>query len=158
MHLTGGTGIVFLLIFPSLSDRIGNRQWFIVGGLGLGFISAVICVSQQHNVVRYVFLCFYIAGLYTTLPLILNWASETINQPAEKRAVVIAFINCIGSISSIYGSYLWPSTDAPKYTKGFATVSTFLGIGIIIASTLPILARFLPKYQTKAMREIEAEE
>ncbi|VUC29948.1 unnamed protein product [Clonostachys rosea] len=150
------TGIVFLLIFPTLSDRTGNRQWFIVGGLSTAFISSVVCVSQQHNVVRYVFLCFYIAGLYTTLPLILNWASETMNKPAEKRAVIIAMVNCVGSISSIYGGYLWPSADAPKYTKGFATVSTFIGIGVILAIILPFLIRLLPKTSTKAEREIAA--
>jgi len=156
--MIGATGIVFLAIIPSLSDRVGNRQWFVVGGLSLGFVSAIVCLSSQHDVVRYVFLCFYIAGLYTVLPLILAWVSETMKHPAEKRAVVIAFINCMGSISSIYGGYLWPSTDAPKYTKGFATVSTFLGVGTILACSLPLIFRYLPMYQTKAMREIEAEE
>ena len=79
-------------------------------------------------------------------------------QPAEKRAVIIAMINCMGSISSIYGSYLWPSRDAPKYIKGFATVSAFLGTDIILALTLPIIARRLPKFNTKAQREIEMED
>lgn len=93
-----------------------------------------------------------------TLPLILNWASELMGQPTEKRAVIIAMINCMGSISSIYGSYLWPSKDAPKYTKGFATVSVFLGFDVILVLAMPFIFRVLPKTPTKAERELEMED
>ncbi|KAI1375621.1 retrograde regulation protein 2 [Hypoxylon crocopeplum] len=149
------TGVVFLLVFPYVSDRVGNRHWFVVGGLSTGFLSAIICVSVHIDVVRYVFLCFYIAGLYMTYPLVLNWASETINQPAEKRAIVIAFVNSAGSLSSIYGGYIWPSADAPEYKTGFITVSVFIGLALTIAIFLPLISRYLPKFTTKAERELE---
>lgn len=151
------TGVVFLLVFPYVSDRVGNRHWFVVLGLSTGLISAIICVSVHVDVVRYVFLCFYIAGLYMTYPLVLTWASETINQPAEKRAVVIAFVNSAGSLSSTYGGYIWPSSDAPEYKTGFITVSIFIGLALIIAIFLPLLARRVPKFTTKAERELELE-
>lgn len=92
-----------------------------------------------------------------TYPLVLTWASETINQPAEKRAVVIAFVNSAGSLSSTYGGYIWPSSDAPEYKTGFITVSIFIGLALIIAIFLPLLARRVPKFTTKAERELELE-
>ncbi|KAH8883213.1 retrograde regulation protein 2 [Thozetella sp. PMI_491] len=151
-------GTVFLLVFPQTADRYNDRRWHIVGGLMTGFISAVVSVCVPHNQqVRYAFMCFYIAGLYMTLPLILNWASELMALPAEKRAVVIALTNCVGSISSIYGSFLWPSTDAPEYKKGFTVVSIFLGFGVCLAAGLPIIFRHLPTFTTKAERELAAE-
>lgn len=112
----------------------------------------------DNNNVRYAMMCFYIAGLYMTLPLILNWASELMALPTEKRAVVIAMVNCVGSLSSIYGGYLWPSTDAPHYTMGFTTVSVFIGFGAVLAACLPIIFKYLPVNTTKAMRQLEIEE
>ena len=99
-------------------------------------------------------MCFYIAGLYMTLPLILNWASEIMALPAEKRAVVVAMVNCVGSLSSIYGSYLWPSSDAPYYKMGFSTVAAFTAFGVILAASLPFIFPRLPKFPTKAEREL----
>lgn len=152
-------GTVFLLVFSQTADRFRDRRWHVTGGLALAFISAIVNLAVKENMkVRYVFMCFYIAGLYTTLPLILNWASETMALPPEKRAVVIATVNSIGCFSSIYGSYLWPSVDAPNYTKGFVTVSCFVGVGTCLAAALPIVFRYLPRFPTKAERESEIEE
>lgn len=149
------TGVVVIIIFAFISDRVGNRHWFVVGALTTSLISAIVCNFVRVDVVRYVFLCFYIAGLYTTYPLVLNWASETMSKPAEKRAVVIAFVNAGGSLSSAYGGYIWPSSDAPDYKTGFTTVSCFIGIGLLIAIVLPFLAKFVPQNSTKAERELE---
>jgi hypothetical protein len=112
----------------------------------------------NNQKVRYAFMCFYIAGIYVTLPLILSWVSETLALPAEKRAVSIALTNSIGASSAIYSSYLWPKSDAPEYRKGFACVTSFIGMAIIIAASLPVIFRYLPKFPTKAERELELEE
>lgn len=99
-------------------------------------------------------MCLYIGGLYPTAPLILSWTSETLALPAEKRAVSIAITNSIGVCSALYSSYIWPSSDAPRYTTGFGCVIGFLGISIITASLIPVIFRHLPKYSTKAEREL----
>lgn len=149
------TGIVFLLVFSQTSDRLNDRRFHICFGLTVGLISAIVSATVPYNMtVRYAMMCFYIAGLYMSLPLILNWASETMSLPAEKRAVVIALVNCVGSISSIYGSYLWPSSQAPEYTMGFTCVSVFLAFGVCLAIALPFIFRVLPRFPTKAEREL----
>lgn len=53
-------------------------------------------------------------------PLVKTWATQVIPYPAEKRAIAIALINSIGNASSIYGSWLWPDKDSPRYTMGFS--------------------------------------
>jgi hypothetical protein len=47
------------------------------------------------------------------------WVANTIDTPAEKRAVAIALVNALGNSSSIYGVFLWPDRDAPRYIPGF---------------------------------------
>lgn len=90
-------------------------------------------------------MCLLVAGLYTGLPLILNWASESIPFPDQKRSVAIAFINSFGHLAIIYGSYLWPSTNAPQHLLGFATVAAVCALGAIIAALFPFMVKLLPK-------------
>lgn len=143
-----------LLILPYTSDKYRERRWHIVGGLSVAWISAIVGLSATNDKVRYAFMCLYIGGLYPTAPLILSWTSETLALPAEKRAVSIAITNSIGVSSALYSSYIWPSSDAPRYTTGFGCVIAFIGISIITAALIPIIFRYLPKYSTKAEREL----
>jgi hypothetical protein len=41
-----------------------------------------VYVTVSNSTVQYLMLCFYIAGLCTALPLILNWVPEVISLPA----------------------------------------------------------------------------
>ncbi|KAF4965631.1 hypothetical protein FSARC_6594 [Fusarium sarcochroum] len=154
-----GVGTLVLLVLPQTSDKYRERRWHIVGGLMVAWISAVVGLTLEgHDKVRYTFMCLYIGGLYPTAPLMLSCASETLALPAEKRAVSIAIINSVAVSSGLYSSYFWPSADAPKYTTGFACVVSFIGLSMITASLSPIIFRYLPKYTTKAEREIQNEE
>ncbi|EXJ91785.1 hypothetical protein A1O3_00335 [Capronia epimyces CBS 606.96] len=152
------TGTAVLIVLPLTSDRYVERRWHIVGGLTVAWISAVVGLTLTgHDKVRYAFMCLYIGGLYPTAPLILSWASETLSLPAEKRAVAIAITNSVGASSAIYASYFWPKSDAPRYTTGFACVTAFIGTSLILTALFPVIARILPKYTTKAERELEIE-
>lgn len=130
-----------------------------MGGLTVAWISAVVGLTVTDNdKVRYAFMCLYIGGLYPTAPLILSWVSETLSLPAEKRAVSIAITNSVGASSAIYASYFWPKSDAPRYATGFACVISFIGVSLILAAFTPLIFRVLPRFTTKAMRELEIEE
>lgn len=148
-------GAVFLVILSWTADRTGDRRWHIAGCFGLSFVCTIVCIAVNNATVLYVMLCFYIAGLYTALPLILNWTSEVISLPAEKRAVVVAFVNSVGNLSAVYGSRLWPAEDGPNFITGFATTGAFTGFGTLLAIFIPILYKFFPaEGRTKAEREI----
>lgn len=34
----------------------------------------------------------------------------------------------IGNLASVYGSFIWPSSDAPHYTVGFSVMTVFMFI------------------------------
>lgn len=147
-------GAVFLLVMPQIADRTGDRRWSITAGTAMSFVSALICYKVKIDAVRYTFMCFYISGLYYTLPLILTWASETMPLPAEKRAVCIAIANSVGNLSAVYGSRLWPSSDAPDYSTGFIAVACFTAVCSILAAIGPWLCRILPRFPTKEELEV----
>ncbi|KAI1781518.1 major facilitator superfamily domain-containing protein [Hypoxylon cercidicola] len=147
---------VFLCIVPQTADRYKERRWHITFGFTLAFVSGIIIVTVENNLAaRYAFICFYISGVYAAFPLILTWGSEMISLPSEKRAVSIAIVNAVGNLAAIYGSYMWPSTDAPEYKRGFTAMAGMCGAGAIIAALMPVAFKYLPKFTTKAERELE---
>lgn len=147
---------VILNITAYSADRFGDRRFHISAVLGMGFIAALVCAIVQTPMVRYVMLCFVAAGIWSALPLVLAWASQTINLPAEKRAVCLAMINAVGNLSSVYGAQLWPSRTAPRYTIGWSVTAAFLGAGCVLALLIPVVLKAIPHRPTKAELEVEA--
>ncbi len=144
------TAAVCLNIAAFTADRTGDRRWHVAGALGVGCTCAVVCAAVQSPIVRYVMLCFVAAGIWTALPLILAWITQTISLPAEKRAICLAMINAVGNLSSVYGSQIWPSTTAPGYTIGWAVTASFLGTGTVLAILIPVILRLVPVRLTEA--------
>jgi hypothetical protein len=39
----------------------------------------------------------------------------------------------LGNLASVYGSFIWPSQDAPRYIMGFAVMTSFMFIAALTA-------------------------
>jgi len=141
---------ICLNIVAFSADRVGDRRWHITGSLTVGFVCALVCAIVQTPVVRYTMLCFVAAGIWSALPLVMAWASKTIDLPAEKRAIAIAMINAVGNLSSVYGSQIWPTKEAPRYTTGWGVTAGFLGGGALVAALIPVAIKLMPNKPTKA--------
>lgn len=150
-------GAVFQVFWSWTSDKTQDRRWHIAGLLALAAIGAFVSVLVINSTVKYVMMCFMIGGMYTALPLTLNWASECLARPERKRSVAIAFVNSMGHTSFIYGSYLWPASEGPRNLKGFATCTAALGLAAIIAALLPILIKYLPKQEVEGVNHSQAD-
>ena len=71
------------------------------------------------------------AGLWASNALALSFASSTFgDMEPEVRAIALAVVNAMGNLAQIYGAYLFPSAEAPKYLKGFGVISGLLGFGV----------------------------
>ncbi|KAH6880030.1 major facilitator superfamily domain-containing protein [Thelonectria olida] len=152
------TGAISMLVFSYTSDKTQDRRWHLTFLHLVPVAACFVSLFVSNTVVKYVMMCLFIGGLYTALPLILNWASECISFPTKKRSVAIAFINSFCNLSMIYGSYLWPSADAPRHVIGFATMASLCGTAALVSLSMPLLFRFLPKQPaTKAERDILAQ-
>jgi hypothetical protein len=65
-------------------------------------------------------------------------------MPNETRAISLAFVNAMGNLAQIYGAYLFPSTEAPKYIMGFSVISAMCALGVITYTALHIALRRWP--------------
>jgi sugar phosphate permease len=152
-------GAVTMVAMTYSSDRTQDRRWHIVALFAGPAIACLVSAFITNAVALYVMMVILVAGIYTALPLVLNWVSEWIAFPTQKRSVAIAFVNSFGHLSLTYGSHLWPSTDGPRHLIGFGTLTALCGAGAILTALVPLIFGLLPKQPaTKAEREILAME
>jgi hypothetical protein len=123
--------LVIALFMGWNADRTRQKAWHVITACTWGLLSFIICVTVKSVPVRYTFICFGGAGVWSAVPLFLSWM-VTMFDGREKRAVCIALINGVGNLASVYGSFFWPATDGPRYVKGFAITSAFMGFAALV--------------------------
>jgi MFS family permease len=134
---------VCTLLTGYFSDRIVNSRGYVIAAwLTLSLITSIVVCTVYGYTVRYAMLVLMAAGLWAGNGLALSYASSTLGDlPAEARAVALALVNAMGNLASIYGSYLFPTEDGPKYLKGFGVISGLLGLGVFVYAGLNIALR-----------------
>jgi hypothetical protein len=98
-----------------------------------GIFAVVEATGRLNHVASYVLLCFVGAGIWSSLPCFLSYAIIILGEPPAKRAVAIAIVNSIGNFASVYGSFLWPSSDAPAYHMGWGVTAAFCFVAAFVA-------------------------
>ncbi|KAI1378852.1 major facilitator superfamily domain-containing protein [Hypoxylon crocopeplum] len=149
------SGAIIMVILSSSSDKFRERRWHITGSMIIGLICSIVTVTVDNVSAKYSMLCFYIGGIYSAIALILNWTSESMALPDQKRSVALAFVNSFGNLSIIWGSRLWISAESPRYVTGFTAIGAMTGSAALLSAAIPFLFKFLPKEPaTKAEREL----
>lgn len=145
----------FLIAVPTaiFADRIyAYRPVLCAGSLLLGALFCALSAGIYAYIPRYVFLVFINSMIWTANPLALSYASVSMGPlDPETRAISLALVNAMGNLAQIYGSYLFPAEDAPKYLVGFGTYAGLLALGGAIYVTAFFLLRkspFKSKLQT----------
>lgn len=62
----------------------------------------------------------------------------------EVRGISLAIVNAMGNLAQIYGAYLFPSNEAPKYLTGFGVISGLCFTGVVSYIALQVLLRRHP--------------
>lgn len=155
--LAGAAGI----LFGWSSGRHHERTWHITVGLSTAILGFAIAASTLNTAGRYVACFIFPAGAYAVNSVIIGWASSTLSQTKEKKAVsnvcvqrstgrdantaakqvVLAITNVGGQVGYIYGAYLWPKSDSPRYTIGFSASAGFALCSILCAWWMRVLLK-----------------
>ncbi|TIA28489.1 MFS general substrate transporter, partial [Aureobasidium pullulans] len=117
------SGIIF--------DRLHQyRGLAIAGWLTLPTVCSIIVCVVYNFTARYVLLIFMASGLWAANALGLSYASSTFgDMEQETKGVALALVNALGNLAQIYGAYLFPSDDSPKYLLGFGVISGMSPVG-----------------------------
>ena len=66
--------------------------------------------------------------------------------------VVLAMVNVSAQIASIYGPFLWPNSDSPRFVIGFSASAAFSLLSLLVSYFM----RFLLKRENKRVHERQA--
>jgi len=69
------------------SGRMHERTWHITIGLLVAIVGFVIAASTLNTAGRYVACFIFPMGAYSVNSVIIGWASSTLSQTKEKKAV-----------------------------------------------------------------------
>ncbi|KAJ9155240.1 MFS general substrate transporter [Pleurostoma richardsiae] len=148
-----GVSFVVTLAAGVLNDKIPTYRGAVIAALlGVSCICAIVVCAVYNYTARYVLLVFLASGNLAANAQSLAFASSTCApMPQEVRGVSLAFINALASLAGIYGAYIFPSKDAPKYIPGFTTVSCCLAGAVAIYASAQVLFRKYPWKNTPAL-------
>lgn len=127
-------------------DRFMHYRGLVIAcWLCLSLVCSIAVCTVYNFHARYVLIVFQATGLWSANALALSFASSTFGGMApETRGVSLALVNALGNLASIYGSYLFPSSSAPKYPMGFGVISGMCFLGICVYLTAHIFIRRYP--------------
>lgn len=98
-------------------------------------------------------------GAVSTCTIILAWEANSFPPPLVKRSAALALINLTGNASSIYGSYMWPSSTGPRYIPGGSATAAILLVVAGIALTIRLLhARMNKKLEAESSQDVHPAE
>ncbi|KAK1993431.1 MFS general substrate transporter [Colletotrichum falcatum] len=137
------------------AGRTNERFWHTVGPLTCALVGFIVSGAAAGIAPRYIGAMIMLPGIYTGFNMSMVWTANTIYRPTAKRAAAVAFNNAVSTMSSIYGSYLYPNNAAPRFILAFS-VNAGMAFMAIVASTV---LYFVLKRENRrlAVREQEAD-
>ncbi|KAI9705666.1 MAG: hypothetical protein M1820_005076 [Bogoriella megaspora] len=118
------------------ADRTGERYLHVVLPLCVAVAAFILGVATTATAPRYVAMMLMVPGVYTGYVVVLAWIANVMPRPPAKRAAAQAAINAVSNCSSIYASYMYPDSAAPRYTVAFAVDCATAALAIIMATIL----------------------
>lgn len=128
-----GVAFVCTAITGYFADKFAkNRGLFLTAWMTVAMLCSIIICAVDDFTARYALLVIMASGLWASNGLSLSYASVSFgNMERETKAISLAFVNAMGNLAQIYGAYLFPSKDEPKYLMGFGVISGLCLSGIV---------------------------
>jgi MFS family permease len=135
-------GALSCIFFGKLSDRFFWRLPFVAVPLSLVFIGYAVVISLDGDLGGHIGPAFFAIiltcmGIFPIQPAGSSWAANNL-APSSRRAIGIAFNNCVGNIGGVIGSYMYLESEKPKYSTGFGLSLAFGATGFIVSFILEL--------------------
>ncbi|KAH8651051.1 allantoate permease [Xylariales sp. PMI_506] len=97
------------------SSRNKDRAFHIAACMLIAAVGNIIVITTHGTGPRMFAMFLMPIGVLPAFQMNLAWITSSFPRPLSKRAVVVAACGMVGNMSSIYGSYMYPSSDGPIY-------------------------------------------
>ncbi|KAJ2914794.1 hypothetical protein MD484_g5598, partial [Candolleomyces efflorescens] len=132
---------VVLISFSKASDLKQSRGIFMAIACSISGIGYLILLFAQHSVRARYFATFCItSGTYTTIGITIAWFAHNLGSETKKATGIPMFM-AIGQCGSILGSHIFPKSEGPHYTRGFAVSCSLAFLAALCSVILSISYR-----------------
>lgn len=122
---------IVLISFSFASDKLQTRGLFMATSCIIGSFGYLLLLTVHEDLhIRYFATFCITSGTYTTIGLMIAWFAHNLGSETKKATGMPMFM-AIGQFGSILGSHIYPKTEGPLYTKGFA-----IGCGLEFLSAI----------------------
>ncbi|KAL3421896.1 pantothenate transporter liz1 [Phlyctema vagabunda] len=128
--------VITTMISAWHADRTGERYFHITLPLYVAMAAFIIAVATTNTAARYFAMVIMVPSFYCSFILVLTWISNTLPRPPAKRAAALAGINAFSNTASIFASYMYPSSAAPRYVIAMSVNTATAFIAIIFCTIL----------------------
>ncbi|KAI0738952.1 MFS general substrate transporter [Daedaleopsis nitida] len=132
---------IFLCMNSYISDRLQSRGVFVAAASALaavGYVLLLTVLTNDH--VRYFAVFCITSGTYTAIGIIIAWFAHNLGSETKKATGTPLYM-AIGQCGSVLGSHIYPSTEGPRYIKGFAITCALELLGAVFAIILTVSYR-----------------
>lgn len=106
------------------SGKYNERTWHITTAKALAVTGFVLGCATLNTGAKYFAMVVFSVGTYAVNSIVLGWVASTCGQTKQKKASSLAIVNTIANVSFIWTPYLWPDSDAPRYTIAMSSSGT----------------------------------
>ncbi|KAK9453372.1 major facilitator superfamily domain-containing protein [Dipodascopsis uninucleata] len=135
------------------SGKYQDRCYHICGLIMISFVGNIIASTTTGTGPRMFAMFLMPIGTIASYQIILAWVANTFPRPQVKRSICIAICNMIANTGNIYGSYMYPSTAAPRYLAGGIAVCVMC-LAIVV---LAFIIRLILQRDNKLLEKKELE-
>ncbi|KAI6044007.1 major facilitator superfamily domain-containing protein [Pisolithus marmoratus] len=123
-------GAVVLCMTAYATDRLQSRGLAIASSC---YLLVVLVPSNMH--VRYFAVFLITSGTYTAIGVIIAWFAHNLGSETKKAAGIPLFM-AIGQCGSVLGANIYPTSDGPRYLRGFTITCTLMAWATVCATIL----------------------
>ncbi|KAK2772349.1 hypothetical protein FQN53_004615 [Emmonsiellopsis sp. PD_33] len=136
------------------SGRTGDRSIHIISLMAISTIGNIIATATTKTGARFFAMFLMPLGAVAAYQIIVSWVATCFPRPMVKRSSAIAICNMVGNTASIYGSYMYPSDDAPQYIPG----GTANAVVCVLVALMAVIVRLINVRENKKLERLELEE
>ncbi|KAM0494984.1 hypothetical protein ACHAP8_008362 [Fusarium lateritium] len=135
------------------SAKTNDRSLHIICLMLVAAIGNAIATATTVVGARFFAMFLMPMGAVSSYQIIVSWVANSFPRPLVKRSATIAICNMIGNTASIYGSYMYPSSDGPQYIPGGSANTAIC----VLVALLALMLRYVHKWENKKLDKAEAE-
>ncbi|KAI5860343.1 putative MFS transporter [Durotheca rogersii] len=138
---------VVSLITTYTAGRYADRSIHIICLMLISVAGNIIVVSTLSTGVRIFALFLLPLGSVPAYQTILAWVANSFPRPLVKRSACISIANMIGNSANIYGTYMYPASDGPRYLAGGSSTAAVA----LLTALLALAVRLVLRQQNRAL-------